>query len=117
MNRDTLTQFFRPINPGQDDVHDWDGTPSVVKWHDVYTESELAAVLRLHAAMLAKRFGVYEIAAELSHAADCIEDLAGDKPAIVTDSREYVRVGRTQDDPGELEPVPSGQLFEEDDHA
>lgn len=58
------------------DVHDWDGIPDQPKWHDIYTEVELAAALRYAAAQLAKQRGAYELASELNFAADCIEDLA-----------------------------------------
>jgi nucleotide-binding universal stress UspA family protein len=45
-------------------------------WSDIYTAEELAAALDLQAAKLARKHGYYEISAELSHAAECIRDLA-----------------------------------------
>jgi hypothetical protein len=45
-------------------------------WSDQYTADELAAALKHHAAQLAHRYGLYDIAAELRAAAECIADLS-----------------------------------------
>ncbi len=45
-------------------------------WSDVFTVDELAAVLDIHAARLAKRYGDYSLAADIVHAAQCIRELA-----------------------------------------
>ena len=45
-------------------------------WSDQYTAAELSAALTHHAAQLAHRYGLYDIANELRAAAECIDDLA-----------------------------------------
>ena len=45
------------------------------EWHDLFTVDELAAAVDLHAAQFAKKYGAYDIAAELRMAAQCIRDL------------------------------------------
>lgn len=46
------------------------------EWHDLYTAEELAAAVELHAAQFAKKYGAYDVAAELRQAAACIRDLS-----------------------------------------
>jgi hypothetical protein len=48
-------------------------TPS---WSDLFTPEELATVLELQGARLAKQFGDYSLAADIKCAADCIRELA-----------------------------------------
>jgi len=48
-------------------------TPS---WSDIFTPEELATVLELQGARLAKQFGDYSLAADIKCAADCIRELA-----------------------------------------
>lgn len=63
------------------------------KWHDVLTEDELVAALRLHAAQLAKRHGYYEISAEIGYAADCIEDLCEIRDKLVDQIAQMAGAG------------------------
>jgi hypothetical protein len=46
-------------------------------WSDQYTTDELVVALKHHAAQLAHKYGLYEIADELRAAAECIDDLSG----------------------------------------
>ena len=55
---------------------EWDGSADPPKWHDIYTEAELVTALRHHAAQLASKYGAYQVSAELSFAADCLDDMA-----------------------------------------
>lgn len=62
------------MNTQQSESHDWDGTPSVAKWSDIWTVEELAAVLDVHAAKLAKA-GMHGMATDLSLASQALLDL------------------------------------------
>lgn len=60
-------------------------------WSDIYTADELAAALDLQSAKLAKKHGYYDIAAELSHAAEAIRDLAEQRDALKEAGASLVR--------------------------
>ncbi len=60
-------------------------------WSDIYTPEELAAALDVQAAKLAKKHGYYEIAAEISAAAECIRDLAEQRDGLSAAGAELVR--------------------------
>ena len=57
------------------DAHDWDGSPDVAKWNDIFSVDELAAVLEVHAAKAGKR-GDYGASVDLAFASAALLELA-----------------------------------------
>lgn len=64
-------------------------------WSDIYTAEELATALRFAAARIAKRQGAYDLAQELTHAAECIEDLATRVGAAAAKAEEIQETVKT----------------------
>ena len=113
----------------------WDGTPDAPKWSDQYTLAEIVADIDYRGAMAAKA-GRYDDAHLMAAASECIQQLdeqAQEKDDALAaaakeirqlrtaldclradvENRQTVRVGRTQEEPGEVVPVPYSDPDEE----
>lgn len=79
--------------PCEDDGPIRDEDDNSQRWHDLFSEDELVAALRVHAARLERKYGPDSFSQDVAYAADCIEDLCEIRDKLVTQIAKMAGAG------------------------